>query len=105
MADVELVIKIPEEAYQGVVNGRWGNGLLGVLCTGVENGTLLPKGHGRLIDADKTLKNTEKIYSASNIKDIINPTQMYAIRKMLTTSSTIIEADKEEKEREEDYDR
>jgi len=59
MADdeIELVIKISKETYQGVVStnkihGRWGNDLLGILCTGIANGTQLPKGHGRLIDAD-----------------------------------------------------
>ena len=57
MADIELVIKIPEEVYQEVVNadkvqGRWGNDLLGILCAGIATGTQLSKGHGRLIDAD-----------------------------------------------------
>ncbi len=52
MADVEVVIKIDEEIYQEVVNGRWRNGLLGALCTGVENGKPLPKGHGDIVDIE-----------------------------------------------------
>ena len=49
MKEVELVIKIPEETYKGIMLGKWDeNGL----AYYVKDGTPLPKGHGRLIDAD-----------------------------------------------------
>lgn len=61
MANIELVIKIAEEAYQGIVNAnkahsQWGNDLLGILCAGIANGTPLPKGHGDLVDRSKIYK-------------------------------------------------
>ncbi len=58
MADIELVIKIPESTYQVF---KQLSKIIGVLVyekdiltliKAVKNGTPLPKGHGRLIDAD-----------------------------------------------------
>lgn len=52
MADIELVIKIPEEEYKIIKNHTgpmvWVEHL-------IKKGTPLPKGHGRLIDADAVL--------------------------------------------------
>ena len=42
MADIEVVIKISEEDYK---RGT-------AMASAIRNGTPLPKGHGRLIDAD-----------------------------------------------------
>ena len=49
MADIELVIKIPEDEYQNILHTGKAS-----FCTvnAIEAGALLPKGHGRLIDAD-----------------------------------------------------
>lgn len=84
MADIELVIKIPEELiseiddenYQSVIS--WFNTTL--YCA-IKDGTPLPKGHGRLIDAD-----------ALNRKDV-----NYANIPMnfIDTAPTIIKADKD----------
>ena len=63
MADIELVIKIPEELiseiddenYQSVIS--WFDTSL--YCA-IKDGTPLPKGHGNLIDADEIqFENTE----------------------------------------------
>lgn len=52
MADVELVIKIPEEIYIYLRNG--GNiGASLLIENAIKNGTPLPKGHGDLIDRNK----------------------------------------------------
>ena len=57
MADIELVIKIPEELYnrfgheysdENLISKYTNDAILDAFC----NGTPLPKGHGRLIDAD-----------------------------------------------------
>ena len=62
MADVELVIKIPEELKNKIDNANedkystyiwWFDTTL--YCA-IKNGTLLPKGHGRLIDADELIE-------------------------------------------------
>lgn len=62
MADIELVIKIPEELYKANHRGLEADELWD-LRIAIKNGTPLPKGHGRLIDADK-LK--QKIETADN---------------------------------------
>lgn len=59
MADIELVIKIDEEEYiniKNAINSLIENGVerasMSKLCLAILDGTPLPKGHGRLIDAD-----------------------------------------------------
>lgn len=56
MADIELVVKIPEEAYNFLQNG--GVDWLGAehILDRVANGIPLPKGHGDLIDRDEILQ-------------------------------------------------
>lgn len=50
---IELVIRIPEDEYQNILHtGRASFCVVNV----IEAGTVLPKGHGRLIDADALLK-------------------------------------------------
>jgi hypothetical protein len=56
MADIELVIKIPENTYKQIQalarNGYFEHDICGNSMRRIANGTPLPKGHGRLIDAD-----------------------------------------------------
>ena len=63
MADVELVIKIPEEMYQTiketnvVISGRRsGRRFDYILFDAVSTGTPLPKGHDKLIDVKDLLE-------------------------------------------------
>ena len=56
MADVELVIKIPEETYEYWINHKAEY----VLAEAIANGTLLPAGHGRIMDVDKVIKKMEE---------------------------------------------
>ena len=78
MADIELVIKIPEEVYKKA------KVTIDEMCDsvwlGIKNGTPLPKGHGRLIDADELPLNAidDANYGSNYIR----------------IASTIIEADK-----------
>lgn len=83
MADVELVVKIPEEVMEFIKN----NGCLSVVyidevAKAIKNGTPLPKGHGRLIDEDKLIG---KIHGVRSITAVLD-------------ASTIIEADNAESE-------
>ena len=76
---MKLIIEIPEEDYirikeTGVI------GKVDVLKRAIRNGTILPKGHGRLIDADAVLVEP---YGDT--------------RKDIGIAETIIEADKEVK--------
>ena len=47
---MKLVIEIPEEEYIKVKDGR---ASVSMMRDAIRNGTPLPKGHGRLIDADE----------------------------------------------------
>lgn len=58
---MQVVIDIPKEAYQGIINaansgGCWSTDLLGVLCKGVANGLPLPEGHSRLFEMRRLQK-------------------------------------------------
>ena len=58
----------------------------------IANGTPLPKGHGRLIDADEISYNHT---IARNIEDGHNWNELVATKDEITDLQTIIETDKE----------
>ena len=79
MADIELVIKIPQETYDFLKKyGTDG----GIIEKAVLNGTPLPKGHGRLIDADAVLNQEYGCY--------------WETQKDLEHAPTIVEANRSE---------
>lgn len=86
----EIVIKIPDDVYNGIVDEFWYYGMFGHLLKAVKNGTELPKGHGELKDANilserkeiMTTTDGEKVF-AVRVDDVIG-------------ISPIIEADKGE---------
>lgn len=79
MAYIELVIKIPEEMYEWVndVNRFFDDYGISDFIDLVKNGTPLPKGHDRLIEAREVIN---AMFAGKTIDDV----------------PTIIEADKEE---------
>lgn len=98
MADVELLIKIPEEVYRAYkkdcslsfLNSDQKSIALYYLIAGLLTGKLLPKGHGNLKDEDNLKLSFVKwnmvaqdCFSYSDIDTIVHH------------SPTIIEADKE----------
>ena len=95
MANIELIIKIPEEIRLALINNiplsanQWST-LDSYIEQAVINGIPLPKGHGRLIDISEYEKysNTEITYDDGN-----NIHSVYT-----SMISTIIEADKVESE-------
>lgn len=59
MVNVELVIKVPEDLYEAY-KGRppmLGDVGMDMIAQAIANGIQLPKGHGRLIDADELTKS------------------------------------------------
>lgn len=90
MSDIELVVKMPEEAYKLLKNK--GVDWLGAehILNAVANGTPLPKGHGRLGDLDALQKEISSWgmndYEPSDFTNEIDRTD------------TIIPADKAESE-------
>lgn len=53
MANIEIVIKIPEDSYKATCSSSMLPPDVKNVVNAIKNGTPLPKGHGRLIDADK----------------------------------------------------
>lgn len=98
MADIELVIKIPEKIYESVMDGTY----CGTLYQELKNGTPLPKGHGRIGDLDKLEKEIDGGIKAglmiegyenySNINDVDD------CLEYVKYAPTIIEADRSEEE-------
>ncbi len=80
MADIELVIKIPAKMYLNAKEDM----LCGadVLVNAIKDGTLLPKGHGRLIDINEITAYGELECNGHNVAS-------------LDEFTTIIKADKE----------
>lgn len=95
MADIDLIIKIDEGIYNEVC---W-RGL--ALCArdhvniekAIKNGTVLSKGHGRLIDADELKKE----YPHDTDWDYPVNTNCYVVES-IDNSPTIIEAESDGKE-------
>lgn len=87
MADIELVIKIPEEEYESIKkHPNWHS--LGEL---IAHGTPLPKGHGRLVDADKLLETWYDDFC-----EFMTQAELDSMNNIIKNAPAIIEADKEE---------
>ena len=89
MADIELVIKIPEEDWEfikGTDGCRWSRTIIDAII----NGTPLPKGHGDLKDVSNLLTVTDIRSDGSEFT--------YVSYSEIEGAPTIIEADKTESE-------
>ena len=90
---MKIIIDIPEEEYIKICDEPCTK-----LALAVRNGIPLPKGHGRLIDADKAVReeNSKLVnFETTNTRD--RSYCRYA-RMILNDAPTIIEADKERNE-------
>ena len=87
MADIELVIKIPEDYYKVIMKIPDNQSTADMLI--IKNGIPLPKGHGRLIDADELKKH--KYHDNDKCENAVSIAQV-------EWQPTIIEADKAESE-------
>lgn len=101
---MKLIIDIPDEVFEEYKN--WDeNKVATVEQTLIAHGTPLPKGHGRLIDADDTLKamnNWDKFgfehtgcFVRNPEDDFIKYVHYEDMVKSVSGASTIVEADKE----------
>lgn len=79
---MKLIIDIHEKDYQSIKNGQIPFSVIDAII----KGTPLPKGHGRLIDADDIALIDEQFYTRSD----------YVVAESaIDDAPTIIEADKE----------
>lgn len=88
MADIELVIKIPEKDYDKLSRGE----LIDTVCMSIKNGVPLPKGYGRLIDAGEYLD----VLNNAQIEGLNTYKGLGRAKELLIEAPTIIEADKEQ---------
>ena len=78
---MQIVIDIPEEMIRQIKHGMWcGNN---IISDAIENGTVLPKRHGRLVDADALDNTFFHLWTTTEC--------VYALRN----APTVLEADKE----------
>lgn len=92
MADIELVVKIPEEIYKAsqIIDVKYED-VIQIPLEVIANGTLLPKRHGRIADMDAAIKCIEKVEGEDAIWAI-------SLIEWACSKRTIIEADKAESE-------
>ena len=90
---MKLVIDISEELYAKVPTlFNKGNIWIGDILEAVKNGTPLPKGHGRLIDADNLCK-TMWAYMLDKSKNHEAQYVMSVAKCMVEAEHTILKAD------------
>ena len=100
MADIELVIKIPESILNTIqADEMISREQLAVLQMHILNGIPLPKGHGDLIDRNEAEKIADEKFEHIT-SSLLNHIQTYDVYNLLEATPTIIEADKEESEEE-----
>lgn len=90
MADIELVIKIPEEEYDLIVNDEACG--LNVLTRAIANGTPLPNGHGDLVTKEQMIELVEFYQLNPQHFDFVN------LIDEIKDEKPIIEADKEQED-------
>lgn len=95
---MQIVIDIDEDLYDHIKNSyilcsgmRTGKSFIAVIFNAIANGTSLPKGHGRLIDADK-LHHCECKGNFSECDTCLDDD----LCNLVNEAPTIIEADKGE---------
>lgn len=99
METVEVVIKISKNTLDavgmlqefvddGYINGHHMKGnIFGIMLKAIANGTVLPKGHGKLIEAD-SMKRIDAIQRGDF-------NSIESIRAWIDIMPTVVEADKE----------
>ena len=85
---MQIVIDISEDSYKATCDGCMLPPDVRNVVQGIKNGTPLPKGHGRLIDADAYIDKHEECGWLDDI----------TIDSFNAIAPTIIEADKAESE-------
>lgn len=85
MADIELVIKIPEETYEIIKENKPVTIAIDAFEL-IKNGTPLPKGHNRLIEANENLYQEIRKWAGGDVAS-----------RIIADAQTIVEADKVDK--------
>jgi len=96
---MQIVIEISDKIYESVQDGTY----CGTLYEALKNGTPLPKGHGRIMDADAVIKKMEE--REARLKDDRSMWETASVETALDMfGETIIVADEEFEQSEETYE-
>lgn len=100
---MQIVIDIDEDLYDTIKNlevfittQRSGKRIINGSINAIKNGIRLPKGHGRLVDADamaKILRESE--YYQEKRGDFYGAEVTSRVKNFIEDTDTVIEADKE----------
>lgn len=93
---MEIVIKIPDKLYETIISDEYGVHQ-GCIYDIIRHGIPLPKGHGRLIDADKTISKICGSSCGCHLEECGHDEPCFSVTRIKSTP-TIIEADKGESE-------
>lgn len=92
MSDIEIVIKLDEDVKNRLCFGVTYTQDIQKLCEALNNGTILPKGHGKLKDVDKLTLDVfeceEENWMWTNI------TKSGYSKEQVESLETVLEADK-----------
>jgi len=97
---VEVVVRLPRDIYDMFVKNAEtikANPLSFQTINAVLNGTVLPKGHGRLIDADELISKICGNSCGCHLEECGNDNPCYSVTR-ISSAQTIIEADNAESE-------
>ena len=97
MSDVELVIKIPHGLKNVFEREEWTALDCMEMKNALINGTPLPKGHGRLIDADGTILKICGSSCGCHLEECGRDELCFSVARIVS-APTIIEADNTESE-------
>ena len=104
---MEIVIKVPEKIYKSIRDNEYCGIIDSEMYNAIANGIPLPKGHGRLIDADKFKKYLQE--SMADNAQLFKTQKYKALAEMVTKgickdideAHVVVEADKEEQNNDE----
>ena len=92
---MQIVIDIPKGCYETICDGFL-NECINFVTEAIKNGIPLPKGHGRLIDAE-SMKRIDAIQRG-------NFNSIESIRAWIGIMPTVVEADEESEDKEAEND-
>ena len=93
---MQIVIDIPEEVYNSIQDNDYCGISNSDMYNAIVNGIPLPKGHGRLIDADAVEKKMNKSeIEADRNADYYTANKIDCAMEYIINAQTIIEADSE----------
>lgn len=93
---MQIVIEIPDGTKNAIDVGTINQVLTSKVWSAIKNGTPLPKGHGRLIDADKAIAKICGGSCGCRLEECGHDTPCFSVTRV-NSAQTIVEADTKSK--------